>query len=134
MKTKTTELSKSSRCIIRHKEIVLTPEERVRQALLEQMIHKLGYPKGLISVERGIGGRRTDVVCFTKEVMPLLLIECKAAVLNEAAMQQMLGYNEKVGAPFMALVNNEKVITFWFENKTLKQVPFLPAYKELIHA
>ncbi|MBX7066844.1 MAG: type I restriction enzyme HsdR N-terminal domain-containing protein [Parachlamydiales bacterium] len=98
------------------------------------MADELGFPKGLISVERGIGGRRTDIVCYTKEMKPLLLVECKAVPLNEEAIQQALGYNEKMLAPFLCLANGEEIHTFWFEGKKRVSVPFLPAFKDLYAA
>ena len=134
MKTKTTDLSRFSRCLIRQAPVVNTPEEKVRQALLFKMIHQLGFPKGLVSVERSIGKRRTDIVCYAKNMAPLLLVECKAISLNEAAIQQALGYNETVGAPFICLANTDEEMTVWFEMNMRKSVPFLPIYQELCRA
>ncbi|MBU6446435.1 MAG: type I restriction enzyme HsdR N-terminal domain-containing protein [Verrucomicrobia bacterium] len=123
--------SKSNRCFIRKRELVDTPEERVRQALLHKMVGELGFPKGLLSVERGIGGRRTDIVCYTKEMAPLLLVECKAGPLHAGALQQALGYNETVGAPFLCLAKGEEVHTYWFEGTKRVSIPFLPCFKDL---
>ena len=95
------------------------------------MVAELGYPKGLISVERGVGCRRADIVCYTKEMSPLLLIECKAGPLNDAAIRQALGYNGKIKAPFVAIANANEAITFWFEGEKSVSVPFLPVFKEL---
>lgn len=131
MKTKITGSSKSNRCLIRKKQVADTPEERVRQTLLRKMVAELGYPKGLISVERGVGCRRADIVCYTKEMSPLLLIECKAGPLNDAAIRQALGYNGKIKAPFVAIANANEAITFWFEGEKSVSVPFLPVFKEL---
>ncbi len=131
METKITDSSKYSRCLIRGSKILLTPEEKVRQALLRAMIEGLGFPKGLISVERGIGVRRTDIVSYTKEMRPLLLIECKACPLKEVAIEQAIGYNEVVGAPFLCLANESERITFWFEGGKRESVSFLPTFEEL---
>lgn len=123
--------SSGNHCFIRKKGIADTPEERVRQTLLRKMVGELGFPKGLITVEREIGGRRTDIVCYTKEMLPLLLVECKAGSLNEKAIQQALGYNDRVKAPFICLANGNELKTFWFEAGKLVSVPFIPVYKEL---
>lgn len=134
---KTTDSYKSSeyrpsKCFIRGKLVALTPEERVRQALLRKMVEELGFPKGLISVERAAQQqRRTDIVCYTKEMRPLLLIECKAGAILEAAIAQAIGYNDQVKAPFICLANGDGATTFWFEGKERKSVPFLPQFKEL---
>lgn len=121
----------SSKCLIRKKIVALTPEERVRQSVLLKMVHELGYPKGLISVERAVSTRRTDIVCYTKEMTPLLLIECKAGAIQHAALSQVLGYNEKIGAPFICLVNEAEEKIFWYEKKERKEAPFIPKFDEL---
>ncbi len=132
---KTTGLCKFSRCFIRKRAIADTPEERVRQVLLQKMVAELGFPKGLLSVERAIPHqRRTDIICYTQEMIPLLLIECKAGPIGEAAIRQVLGYNETMGAPFVALSNGKETMTLWFEGAKRTSVPFLPTYEELSNA
>jgi type I site-specific restriction endonuclease len=98
------------------------------------MVNELGFPRGLISVEKSIGKRRTDIVCYTKEMKPILLVECKAEALDERALTQALGYNDKVQAPFICLANAHQLITFWFEGEKRVTVPFLPTYKNLYEA
>ena len=127
-----TDLSKFSKCLVRNRLVVQTPEEVVRQWLLDKMIHELGYPKGLISVEKKIGSRRFDIVVFTQEMNPILLIECKANGLKEAE-NQAIGYNQTVKAPFICLASSTEIKTFWSEQGQLKSVPFLPMYKQLFN-
>lgn len=92
---------------------------------------QLGYPKGLIAVEKKVGSRRFDIVCYTKEMKPILLVECKAGAINEAAQQQAIGYNEKIGAPFLCIVGATEVKTIWWEGGRWQSVPFLPSYQQL---
>lgn len=131
MKIKTTDSSKFNSCLVRKKRIADTPEERVRQSLLRKMIEELGFPKGLISVEREIGDRRYDLVCYTKEMTPLLLVECKAGALDEAAVKQAMGYNDVVKAPFVCLAGAHEITTLWHEQGRVASVPFLPLFEEL---
>jgi len=131
VKTRTTESSKFSNCLIRNKPIANTPEERVRQSLIQKMIKVLGFPKGLISIERGIAQRRFDLVCYSNSMKPLVLIECKAEKIDDAAMRQALGYNDTIKAPFICLASATEVITFWQEKGKMGSVPFLPKYSEL---
>lgn len=107
------------------------PEEIVRQRLLEKMVRELGFPKGLISVEKKVGSRRYDIVVFTQEMIPLVLIECKANGLK-GAENQALGYNQTILAPFICLVSQNEIKTFWSEQNQLKSVPFLPMYQQLL--
>ena len=111
--------------------MALTPEERVRQSLIGRMLLELGFPRGLLSVERGIGSRRYDLVCYSKEMKPLLLVECKAGSLNEGAKRQALGYNDVLKAPFVCVTNGQETVTLWYEQGRIASVPFLPLYQEL---
>lgn len=111
--------------------MVATPEEQVRQNLLRIMVEELGYPKGLISVERKIAFRRYDIVCYSTAMKPLLLIECKAEDPDEGAIDQALGYNFWLQAPFIGLAGPRKILTLWKEEEKWGSVPFLPRYEEL---
>ena len=131
------------------------PEEKVRQRLLNVMMHKLGYPHGLLAVEKDLkhlphlkngffpsNKRRADIICFGKnihpkfELFPLLMIECKAHKLNDLVIEQVVGYNHYVQAYFICIANDKEVKTLWFDkvlNKTVS-VNYLPSYKQLISA
>jgi hypothetical protein len=111
---------------VRKKWVDSTPEEIIRQRLIRQMIDQLGYPMLLMAVEKElaqlphlkltppheIARRRADIVVFAKgSFLPLLMIECKATLLTPAFAQQVIGYNTFVKAPFIALANDEQVLT-----------------------
>lgn len=110
-------MSKSSlRCLIRKASVAHTPEEEVRQSILSHLLHKGLYPEGLISIERGLLApnapkRRSDILVYSGDLKPLLLIECKATPLNSAAYRQVIGYNYYVKAPLLALVNQNEAVT-----------------------
>lgn len=108
-----------------------TPEELVRQKWLFVMTQKLGFPLGLISVERGVH-RRFDLCVYNKNFSPLLLMECKACDLKPIAEAQVMGYNETVQAPFICLANDKQIKTIWYEQTQIVSVPFLPTYDELL--
>lgn len=127
-----------------------TPEEKVRQKWLEVMLHHLSFPKELIVIEKGLKSlehmpkniplpdRRIDILAYTKKkgaLCPLLLIECKCIPLTEKALLQVRGYNEFVGAKYIAIVN-ESNIQIGFENQEggFSTIDFLPAYPLLIKA
>ena len=59
------------------------PEEKIRQDLINKMIHKLGFPPSLIAVEKDLkhlphikdksfsaNKRRADIICFGKNIHP----------------------------------------------------------------
>jgi hypothetical protein len=125
---------------IRLRYVAATGEEFVRQSLLKKMLGELAFPKGLIAVEKEIGehGRRFDVVCYGKgfhplhELYPLLLVECKAEDITDAAREQALGYNASVGAPFLCIAGKTQIHTLWLNADKIASVPFLPLYRDLV--
>lgn len=124
------------------------PEEAVRASLLFQMIHSLGYPRGLLAVEKEIAllphcrgkgrGRRIDLVCFAPgihpqyPIYPLLLVECKAGPLTEEAFRQCMGYNMTVQAPFFCLANPTERRLFWGQGTGQESLSYLPSFQELV--
>ena len=115
---------------------MIRPEERVRQALLRQMLGPLSFPKGLISVELAIAAkRRADIVVYRKKgdtLNPLLLVECKHESVDEVAYAQAMGYNFDLKAPFWCLAHEGGIRTFWKESGQIKSVGFLPPYPQLL--
>jgi len=100
----------------RGKWVVETPEEQVRQKVIAELVF-LGYPKSLISVEKSVvdqtsyssANRRFDILCSTKHnegLIPLLLIECKDKT-DMSAIAQVVGYNERIGAPFVCIASKD---------------------------
>lgn len=96
---------------IRKKYLVLTPEEWVRQHIVNFLVHHREYPKSLIKLEGGtkfnsVKGR-FDIVVHTREGEPFFLIECKApeVKLAQRDLEQLAIYNLKQKATFVMLTN-----------------------------
>jgi len=96
---------------IRRKHVALTPEEWVRQHLINYLIEHLGYRPSLISVEARLKlnrmTRRTDVVCWAGPLKPWLIAECKApdVDLSQAVLDQALRYNTVLNARYVLITN-----------------------------
>ncbi|NML63683.1 type I restriction enzyme HsdR N-terminal domain-containing protein [Hymenobacter sp. RP-2-7] len=96
---------------LRRKYVVLTPEEWVRQHVAHYLLAHLGYPRGLLSLERGHRynqrQKRTDLVALGPTGQPLLLVECKrpTVAITPAVAQQVATYNQTMRAPFLLLTN-----------------------------
>jgi hypothetical protein len=128
--------------------VVATPEEIVRQRILQKMVQILLYPKELITVERSlvelcpeidcIPNRRVDIVCFTKTpkgLAPLLIIECKESAQEEKrAIDQVLGYNRFLQARFVAVVHPEAEVFGYPDAQGFSFLPYLPTYRDLVKA
>ena len=136
---------------LRGRYVAATPEEHVRQSVLREMVQILGYPKTLIAVEKelkelphltylALPQRRIDILCYGKEIhpayplYPLLLIECKAKAIDAEAKEQLMGYNNHVGAYFIALAAPSERQFGYLDKKTQRTLfhPRLPSYLELL--
>jgi len=114
---------------IRKKWLVLSPEEWVRQHLLNYLVNELKYPATVISVEKEIAlnsiKKRYDVVVY-KNNAPFLIAECKAPYieLDTTTVEQALRYNLVLAAPYVLLTNGIADAVF----NTLGKAVQLPAY------
>jgi hypothetical protein len=135
---------------LRNEWVAATPEEVVRQTWIQRMIHELKFPKELLAIEKELTAlphlqeskgllpaRRIDLLSYMKKgdaVSPLLLIECKESVLTQEALDQALGYNHYVKAPFVAIVNQSEVRFRYQLACRSCEIPRLPSYLELVEA
>jgi hypothetical protein len=134
---------------IRRAWVKATPEELVRQQWIHRMVHDLGYPKEWIVVEKAIGelphlsglsvpDRRLDILCYGNQPagspFPLLLIECKAELQAEGALNQVIGYNHHVKAHFVGAAGPDQMHLGYFDSLKNKYIfcSFLPSFKELL--
>ncbi|MCL2073773.1 MAG: type I restriction enzyme HsdR N-terminal domain-containing protein [Marinilabiliaceae bacterium] len=98
---------------IRKKLVVLTPEEFVRQYFIDFLINQLGYPKGLITVEKSVivnGMRqRADILIYNRKGKPVIIVECKApeVEIGQATIEQAARYNLSLGVKYLAITNGK---------------------------
>lgn len=97
--------------VIRKKQVVLTPEEWVRQHMIHYFMNQLSYPKSLIKIEGGLKynqlQKRSDIVVFNREGSPWLLMECKSPEiqLTQHTVMQAAVYNNNIKAKYLAISN-----------------------------
>ena len=97
---------------IRKKKVVLTPEEWVRQSIINHLINYLNYPEGLISSESLLKynnlNKRSDILVKSRNgIDNYLLIECKSFKmrLNESHLSQVSVYNNVYSSKYMMITN-----------------------------
>jgi hypothetical protein len=96
---------------VRHKFVVLTPEEWVRQHLIAYLNRVKGFPLHAIGVEKQLlinkQPKRFDVVVFKRNASPLLLAECKApgVEITQNAFDQAARYNMLLLAEYFLITN-----------------------------
>ena len=98
---------------VRRRYVRLTPEEWVRQHLVRFLVETLGYPLGLLAVEKQFaasgGLRRADLVAYGRDGRPRLIAECKAPdiKLTQSVFDQVSRYNTVTLAPHLLVTNGQ---------------------------
>lgn len=119
---------------IRKKFILLTPEEWVRQHVVQFLLQDKKYPKSYINVEKLIKinnlSKRYDGVVFEPNGEIFLLIECKApeVPISQQTFDQIARYNLVLKAKYLMVTNglNHYFCQMDFENEKyvfLKELP-----------
>jgi hypothetical protein len=113
--------------------VILTPEEWVRQNLLQYLVQTLHYPSSLIAVEKEIKlgelSKRFDIVVYKNE-QPWMIIECKEAKvsLNEKTMGQILQYQQVLTAQYLFMSNGHETMGAKIESGKLQAMQNFPEY------
>jgi len=128
---------KSIFCLVRRKWIILTPEEKVRQFILYQLININQFPQKYISVEKTLKvhelSKRYDIVVYDQQLQPKILIECKSenTELKANTLRQIATYNIKLQVPYLMVTNGKQNFYFEIRNETSMQINAFPKFEEL---
>jgi len=96
---------------IRKKFVALTPEEWVRQHVVQFLISEKKYPLSHIAVEITIKvndeSKRCDVVVFNALSKPFLIVECKSpeVPISQNVFDQIAVYNWSLNSPYLYVTN-----------------------------
>jgi hypothetical protein len=124
---------------IRKKNIVITPEEWVRQHFVQYLINQKKYPKTLIKLEGGhkLHGmaKRSDIVVYNPDGEKILLVECKAPSVNidQKVFDQVARYNMVHKVKVIAVTNGLQhyFCLIDFEAVNYKFIEELPTYAQM---
>ncbi len=120
---------------VRKKWLVLTPEEHVRQVILQHLMTTENYPAALIAVEKsilvGTMNKRFDIVVYDRSHRPWMLAECKApeVPITEKTLHQLLNYQRTIRCRYWLLTNGHQ--TFCADANDPSEIRWLgslPAY------
>ena len=125
---------------IRKKFILLTPEEWVRQHVVQFLLQEKNYPKSYINVEKLIKinslTKRYDIVVYQPNGELFLLIECKApeVKINQETFNQIARYNLVLNAKYLMVSNglNHYFCQMDFENEKYVFLEELPSFENRI--
>jgi hypothetical protein len=125
--------------MIRKKNIVITPEEWVRQHFVQYLINQKHYPKTLIRLEGGhkLNGnaKRSDIVVYNSAGEKILLVECKApsVPIDQKTFDQVARYNMVHKVNLLAVSNglHHYYCRIDFENQGYQFIEELPDYRDI---
>ncbi len=107
--------------VVRKKWVVLSPEEWVRQNILQYLLVIKKYPRALMAVEKEIKlgelKKRCDVVIYNRQSEPWMIIECKEmnVMLSHKTILQILRYHITLQSKFLIITNGS--FSHGFEKK-----------------
>ncbi|MBN2812919.1 MAG: type I restriction enzyme HsdR N-terminal domain-containing protein [Bacteroidales bacterium] len=123
---------------IRRRFVLLTPEEWVRQHMINFLVVEKHFPGQLLSVEKGFRQnryrQRYDLLVYNRKGQPLMIVECKApgVEINQQVFDQAGRYNHTHKAPYMLITNGMKHYCC-FINIESGQYAFLPDVPDFDH-
>jgi hypothetical protein len=125
---------------VRKKFVALTPEEWVRQHLLEYLIQDRKFPLSLMAVEKQLKlnstTKRTDVLAYNSSLTPIVLAECKAPEVNLdiQVLNQTLRYNLVFNVAHLIVTNGLQHFIFIKErgSETWSQGTEFPEYQQFV--
>ncbi|RLD39405.1 MAG: restriction endonuclease subunit R [Bacteroidetes bacterium] len=124
----------------RKKFVALSPEEWVRQNFAHFMVNNKYYPKGLLAIEYTFKlqsrTKRVDIIAFSKNGNPLLVVECKATTVNidQKVFDQIARYNMAFKVNYLVVTNGIEHYVCKIDYKTLsyKFIREIPSFKDLV--
>jgi hypothetical protein len=118
---------------IRKQWVRLTPEEWVRQNILQYLLQVKKYPASLIAIEKEIAlgelRKRFDILVY-RDAKPWMIIECKEmnVPLSEATIRQILNYNITIQADYIVVTNGTDHRGFCLLNGSAESILELPEF------
>ncbi len=97
--------------VIRKKNILLTPEEWVRQNFIRFMneAHNIPYSRMVLEKDLLLNGqkKRIDVLVYNSAGKPFAIVECKAATVKiaQGTFDQAARYNMVFQVPYLIVTN-----------------------------
>lgn len=96
---------------IRKKNLVLTPEEWVRQHFIKFLVNEKKFPASLLKLEGGLNlnqtKKRSDILVYNQHGEKIMVVECKApnVRISQATFDQAARYNTVYKAPWLVVTN-----------------------------
>jgi len=122
---------------VRKKFILLTPEEWVRQNMVQFLIHEKGCSINLMNIEKKLVVnnllKRYDIIIFYPDGKVWMIVECKApsVKIKQETFDQIARYNMSLNSNYLLVTNglNHYACRIDFENKRYIFLEDIPNYQ-----
>lgn len=117
----------------RKKWVALTPEEWVRQNVLQYLVQVCHYPSSLIAIEKSIQlgelTKRFDILIYKKD-KPWMIVECKEAnvQITDKTIAQLYQYQQVLEAEFLFATNGHETNGAQIKTGKLHAMQNFPEY------
>ena len=118
---------------VRKQWVRLTPEEWIRQNMIQYLTQITGYPAALLAIEKEIKlgelRKRCDIIIY-KDNNPWMIVECKEpnVPINHKTILQIIRYHLALPVPYLCLTNGENVYLFEKQNNSFIEIKKFPIY------
>jgi len=124
---------------LRRRFVALTPEEWVRQHVVEFLISEKGFPAALmaneITLQRNGMNKRCDAVVYDRDGDPLLIAEFKAPeiAINQQTFDQIARYNMILKVSYLLISNGLQHYCCYidYETQQVSYLPDIPSFTEI---
>ena len=124
---------------VRRKWLTLTPEEWVRQHVINYLLVDLACPISILGVETPLQlnglAKRADIVVFGNQGKPVALIECKApgVRIGASTFEQAARYNSVFKVRYLMVTNGLKhfCCSVDHERGNVDFLPRLPQFNDM---
>jgi len=121
----------------RRKFVALTPEEWVRQHILQYLVQEKNVPLQLIGIEHSLVyirmKKRCDLLLFNRSGKAVMIVECKAPniTLNQKTFEQIARYNMGFKVPYLLVTNglSHYCCHVDHEEGTIRILPQIPGWE-----
>lgn len=125
-----------TKCLVRNKDIKLTPEEIIRQLFIYTLHYEYDYPFNRMQVEYivhfGREKKRADIVIMDKlqPTVPYIIVEVKKPKLKDGK-EQLKSYCNATGAPMAVWSNGEQIVYYHRKDPNyFEPIPDIPKANE----
>ena len=123
---------------LRQKEVAATPEEKVRQWFISELLATFQVPRHMmlseVSMNFGDKPYRADILVYDRSGAPLAVVECKRETvpITAAVAGQAMRYNIVLQVRWLILTNGRTTYIYRRDGDRFVPADHIPVYEEML--